>query len=355
MPKLVVNLVTWNGEKYLPFLFASLKKQNYSDWELQILDNNSQDKTVEIITQQIKDFPVKVKFIKLTENLGFVGGHNKLYKDLKQRTEQSQYFLLLNQDMYLKSNLFEVLVTELDNNSDLAAISPVLLRWNFTQLKTEDDLSASFSNIVDALGLKMFSNWRVIEQKTGQNWTELLTTDFKDKTYLDVFGVSGALPMYRLSAVEKVELKPDQLFDDLYHSYKEDVDLAYRLCLYGYKARIVFKTQAYHDRSAAGTKKQTDLEILKNKFKQNSYIKYYSYRNHLYNLFKIYQFKYFKKNLLKIIWFELKKALYYLLTKPNLFFKAWLMVIKNWSDLRIKHRKIKSITKKPENLLKFID
>ena len=56
MAKVVVQLVAWNGAKYIPFLFDSLKKQTSRDWELLILDNNSTDATAELIEKASKNF-----------------------------------------------------------------------------------------------------------------------------------------------------------------------------------------------------------------------------------------------------------------------------------------------------------
>ncbi len=61
--KLTVHLLTWNGEKYIPFLFDSLKKQTLKGWKLIILDNGSTDNTVGLIKKEIKNFPVEIELI----------------------------------------------------------------------------------------------------------------------------------------------------------------------------------------------------------------------------------------------------------------------------------------------------
>ncbi|PSO44618.1 MAG: hypothetical protein BRC22_02175 [Parcubacteria group bacterium QH_9_35_7] len=106
MPKkLSVQLVTWNGEKYIPHLFDSLKNQSFDDWKLNILDNDSKDKTVKLIEQELQDFDTDYEFKKSDENLGFAVGHNQIYQDT-----ESEYVLLLNQDMYLEPDCLENLV-----------------------------------------------------------------------------------------------------------------------------------------------------------------------------------------------------------------------------------------------------
>jgi glycosyltransferase involved in cell wall biosynthesis len=58
MKKLIVQLVTWNGAKYIPFLFESLRAQTYTNWELVILDNGSSDDTPEVLQREVGNLPV---------------------------------------------------------------------------------------------------------------------------------------------------------------------------------------------------------------------------------------------------------------------------------------------------------
>ena len=41
MSRLAIQLTCYNGARYLPFLFAALKRQTFTDWELFLLDNGS--------------------------------------------------------------------------------------------------------------------------------------------------------------------------------------------------------------------------------------------------------------------------------------------------------------------------
>ncbi|PSO44617.1 MAG: hypothetical protein BRC22_02170 [Parcubacteria group bacterium QH_9_35_7] len=173
----------------------------------------------------------------------------------------------------------------------------------------------SLSNFVDALGLSVFRNRRVIEQYTQRDWNKL-KQDF-DTDIIDVFGVSGAFPMYRRSALDEVAFDNGNFFDEDYHSYKEDVDLAFRLQSAGYKSKIILDTVAYHDRSAAGPKDTGDMKAIKNKLEQSSWVKYHSYKNHV---MTIYKNEYWQNLLLDfpfILWYELKKFIWYLLADTS--------------------------------------
>ena len=304
MSKLVVQLVTWNGAKYMPFLFDSLRKQTFADWTLLVVDNNSQDGTVELIKKELGNFPVQYKLIENKENLGFAGGHNLAFKE-----SDVEYFLLLNQDMYLAADCLEKVVQFLNQHPEAAAVSPRLMRWDFNQ--AANDLQKSFTEQIDALGLKVYRSRRVVEQYTQQNWPDL-----KNKlpaAALPVFGVSGALPAFRRSFVVIVAYPGGSIFDESYHSYKEDVDLAFRLAVGGYKAYVLLDAVAYHNRSAASSKQEGDTYALINKQKQSELIKYYSYKNHLATLYKNEYPQNFILDFPWILWYELKKFVYFLL------------------------------------------
>ncbi|MDO8509715.1 MAG: glycosyltransferase family 2 protein [bacterium] len=302
--KLTVHLIAWNGAKYIPYLFASLRTQTFTDWSLMVVDNHSEDGTVEAVKKELQNFPVKSKLIENEKNLGFAPGHNLAFKNTN-----SEYFLLLNQDMFLESDCLEKMVDYLDQNHGVSAVSPRLMRWNFSAVEKTQKAEAGFSNLIDALGLKVFKSRRVIEQCTGEVWS---ISEYKDKTTLDVFGVSGAFPMLRRKSVEKVLFRDGGFLDEDYHSYKEDVDLAWRLQQVGESAVVLLDAVAYHDRSGAGPRELGDRFAIQNKVSQSSWVRYHSYKNHLRTLYKN---EYWQNVILDfpwILWYELKKFVWFL-------------------------------------------
>lgn len=306
--KLSVHLVSWNSAKYIPYLFESLKKQSFNDWFLYIVDNASTDNTVELIKKELENFPVAHKLIENKENLGFAPAHNQAFADT-----DSEYFLLLNHDMYLQSDCLEKMVEFLDENKEVAAVSPRLMKWNFGKIFSEG-LEKSFSNQIDALGLKTFRNRRVIEQYTQCNWDEInKDSRLQGKDKIEVFGVSGAFPMFRRLAIKITLFDNGEFLDGSYHSYKEDVDLAYRLRAGGLKSYVLLNTVAYHDRGGAGPKEMNDLAAIENKKKQSSWVQYHSYKNHSRTLYKNEYWQNFTLDFPWILWYELKKFVYLLM------------------------------------------
>lgn len=336
MPKLSVHLVTWNGAKYVPALFDSLKKQTFQDWKLYIWDNGSTDDMVQKMKQEILHFPVSVECIENKENLGFAGGHNKLF----QKTE-AEYFLCLNQDMVLQEDCLLKLVSFLDTHQDVAVVSPRLMKWDFGEQK--------FTDFIDTLGLKVFRSRRVVEKYAGKTWSELQSKmklsfraeRFRGETALEVFGVSGALPMFRTEAMKTIAFADGTFFDESYHSYKEDVDVAFRLRSAGFAAYTLLDAVAHHDRSAAGPSEMSDASAVKNKKTQSNFVKYHSYKNHLMTLYKNEYAKNLTLDFPFILWYELKKFLYYCLFGREVL-KGWRDIWNMRKELREKRRDIKN-------------
>ncbi len=288
--KLTINLVTWNGEKYIPFLFESLSKQTNKNWDLMIVDNASSDKMVEIIEKGAGALGVPYKIIRNQKNSGFAGGHNQAYKE-----SGSDYFLIINQDLYLKPDCIEKMIKFLDANPKVVAVAPRAMKWHFSENK--------FTNIIDSLGLYVACNRRVVEIGEGQEYKNNITGA------QSVFGVSGAIAMFRRVAIDQL----DYFFDEDFQSYKEDVDLSYRLNALGGEIFVLSDAVAYHDRAGSGVKQKDDLSSALNKANQKSWVRFCSYKNHLAVLYKNEYWQNFIIDLPWILWYELKKFIYFIL------------------------------------------
>jgi GT2 family glycosyltransferase len=338
MYKICIQLITYNSETYLPFLFESLHKQTFVNWQLLVLDNGSRDRTIELLQKELKSLSQSSELIISQENVGFAGGHNTLFK----KTD-SEYVLLLNPDMYLMPDCLEKLVNFLDTHPDTAAVSPRLMKWDFT--KVSQGIESSFTDRIDSLGLKVYRSRRVVEWLAEKKWnvvkneimchsersqsvaknpfiygtstdpTRSFVVPPQDDTAreCEVFGVSGALPLYRRSALQCVADEQGAIFDPLFFMYKEDVDLAFRLREAGYKAYVKLDSVAYHDRTAAMPGRMDDVSAADNKKNQSELVKYLSYKNHLMTLYKNEYWQNFILDFPWIFWYEMKKFVWLVL------------------------------------------
>jgi GT2 family glycosyltransferase len=151
---------------------------------------------------------------------------------------------VLNPDTLLEADAITQLITALAGDRSLAAVSPKICRWDFvSQQKTK---------IIDSCGLVLKAGLHFAD--LGQGAED--TGQFDERS---IIGPSGAVGLFRLSALEKVK-EPgagqdvvSQYFDEHFFIYKEDCDLAYRLQAAGLKSRLVPTAIAYHDRTVASS------------------------------------------------------------------------------------------------------
>lgn len=315
-----VVVVTWNSKHFLFGLFRSLDKQTYSNFELIIVDNASTDGTAEFIKQQ---YP-QAKLIINSSNLGFVAANNQA-----MRMSKTAYVLLCNPDIVLDSNFISEALKTAGIDEQVGSVGGKLLKAE-TALNTPTD-----SDTIDSTGIVIFKNRRAVDR--GES--EKDTGQYEKRE--EVFGISGALVLYRKLALEKMAVN-GEYFDEDFFAYKEDVDLAWRLRLGGYKSIYNPLAKAYHRRSVARKTDLTDTGTIENRQQKSVTANYLSYRNHLFMIIKN---DGCQKILLNpaLIWYEMKKFIYILLREP-VTLKALSEVFKKSGVMRDKHKKIIEIT-----------
>lgn len=286
--KVAINLVTWQAERYLPALFKSIFEQTYDNFSVLVIDNGSSDNTA----SYLKEYYPQVKIIANKNNFGFAKANNQAI-----HWTDSSYVLCLNQDIVLEKDFLKICLNFLEKNENVAAASGKILQWN--------SLNQQKTNIIDTTGLKVFKSHRVIDRRQNE------VDAGQDDKITEIFGISGACAIYRRSALEATRIGMEY-FDENFFSYKEDVDLAFRLRLAGFQAFYLPTAIVYHDRTAGGGELTKNREIIKNRRKKSKFINYHSYKNHLFvlvkNEFSSNFFKYFPQ----IFFYELKKFIYIL-------------------------------------------
>lgn len=74
----LVSIITpmYNSEKYILETYESIKNQTYKNWEWIVIDDNSQDKSIEIV-EKIKEEDQRVILLKNDKNIRAAGSRNK--------------------------------------------------------------------------------------------------------------------------------------------------------------------------------------------------------------------------------------------------------------------------------------
>lgn len=264
-PKINVAIINYNTCELLIEALKSLKKQDYKDMEIVVVDQASTDDSVKKVRQL---FP-KIRVIE-NKNTGYAGGANKAYDET-----DGEYLVIMNPDVTLEKNYITVLVKELEKDKKIGAITGKILKTFPT------NPSKNYTPVIDTTGLLAFKNRRVVDR--GQGFPD--SGQFEKRE--EVFGVSGCLALYRRTALADIEVhsksphakNAKEVWDYDFFMYKEDIDVSWRLNLRGWKCVYTPKVRAFHRRGTAVLKRYSNLDVIKHRESVPKLARYHSYKN----------------------------------------------------------------------------
>ena len=241
-PKISIVLLNLNQHRMTIDCIESLTENDYTNFEIILVDNGSTDNSVEIFESLPQKYQ-NLKFIKNRENLGFAEGNN-----VGIRNSDGDYILLLNNDTIVKKDFLSSLV----------------------------DATKKFPN-AGAFGPKMYSYDKPLEiWHIGGEITKFLNfthTPLKYKdSYKSVDWLSGCALMMNRETVEKVGLLNSSFF-----IYFEDVEWCIRAKKAGYDLIYVPNAELWHIGSVTSKERGGTTFFI-----------YYGYRNKLFILKKHY-------------------------------------------------------------------
>lgn len=222
-PLVSVNLVVRNGEKYILECLRSVRTQTYANCEVVVFDNNSTDATRAIVAREFPEF----RLISHSENLGFGPGQNKCLT-----LTTGKYVLGLCVDIVLDENFIARAVEAMERDTGIGALQAKIYRLE-NGVKTD---------IIDTAGFAIFRSRRVINRGHGEKDTGQYDREE------EVFSYEGAVPFWRRRALKECSID-GEAHDENYFWYADDIDLGWRMRLFGWKSYFVPGVIAYHDRS----------------------------------------------------------------------------------------------------------
>ena len=295
----------------------SLKKQTYSNIEINIIDNHSEDGSAEWLEKEYPD----LKLIRNQQNEGFSRAHNQAI-----RISCGDYILPLNFDIILGPQFVEEMVKAIECSPEIGVVSGCLYALGNGMEK----------NIIDSTGIAIKG---MFPADRGKNQVDC--GQYGNMEY--VFGASGAAPLLRRQMLEEISLN-GEYFDEDYYIYVEDVDLCWRAQLCGWKALYTPKAIAYHRRGATrenNAEMKREYIILGNRNRYWSIIKNAILLNLL-------------RNILWILLFELWFYVGHLLEGNYFIFRTLPMFVKGLPHMLQKRKEIQKRRKaSPEYMEKF--
>lgn len=218
-PLASVIIPNWNGARFLPPCLEALRRQTYDAREVIVVDNASTDGSLPLLR---RDYP-EVRVLALERNHGFAGGVNAGIQ-----AARGEVIVLLNNDTEADPRWLGELVRALAAHPEAGAAASKMLLFD----RRDVFHSAGDSFRVDGLPV----NRGVWQKDTGQ---------FDRQEY--VFGGCGGAVAYRRQLLAQVGLFDESLFLSC-----EDVDLAWRAQLAGWRCLYVPTAIVYHHLSATG-------------------------------------------------------------------------------------------------------
>jgi GT2 family glycosyltransferase len=200
-PKLVtVIVVNYNGGAFLRSCIEGLLRQTFHDFDVIIIDNGSNDGSID----QLPGLPPSFQVVLAHQNLGFAVANN-----VAARRTSSPWIALLNPDAFPDPDWLARLL-------DAAARYPQAKFFGSMQLDADNPTRIDGAgDVYHAFGIA----WRA---DIGQ------LVSFSKKSEAETFGPCAAAAMYYRE--DFLELGG---FDDRFFCYLEDIDLAFRLRLAG--------------------------------------------------------------------------------------------------------------------------
>ncbi|HUT15353.1 MAG TPA: glycosyltransferase family 2 protein [Anaerolineae bacterium] len=214
-----VVIPSWNGARLLPACLDSLREQTWSRSEVIVVDNASTDETVTLVQREYSE----VRVIALARNRGFSSAVN-----VGICAAEGEFVAVLNQDVEVDPQWLEELAVTALAHPEAGAVASKIMLW------ARRDHLHSAGDLYRLDGIPV--NRGVWEKDQGQYDAET-----------EVFGACGGAALYRIRALDEIGT-----FDESFFMYCEDVDLAWRQQLAGWRAVYAPRAIAFHHLSASG-------------------------------------------------------------------------------------------------------
>jgi len=215
-PEITVVVVNFNGGDYLKGCVASLARQTFRDFETIVVDNASCDDSL----SRIAEAPERLAILRQQENLGFAKGNN-----VGARAGRGRWLALLNPDAEAGPDWLAELRRAVAQRPDLQVVASL-------QVNMHD------ASKLDGAGDCYLAYGYAWRGGFGHPQEQMPSAG-------ECFAPCGAAAFYR----RDVFLKAGG-FDERYFCYHEDVDLGFRLRLFGERCQFAPAAVVRHAGSA---------------------------------------------------------------------------------------------------------
>ena len=241
MEKTQISIIipNFNGKQFLRECLNSIRRQNFSGYEVIIIDNGSTDGSAEFLNENYPEFAL----IQNKDNLGFAAAVNQGIK-----TSNAEYVFLLNNDTELEDYCLLNLLKCIEDDESLFAVSSKMIQ------DQDRDLIDDAGDEYTILGFT---------KKVGNNRSSGL---YEIKR--EIFSACAGAALYRRSIFDIIGY-----FDENFFAYMEDVDISFRARIHGYKCIFCPQAIVYHRGSGTSGSRYNKFKI-KLAARNNVYVPY---------------------------------------------------------------------------------
>ncbi len=220
-----IIILNYFGEKVIRDTLESLISLNYprDSYELIVVDNNSKDKSKEIIREFTQNYK-NAKAIFLKQNLGFAKGNN-----IGIKKARGEYVALLNNDCIVDKNWLKELVATAEKDKKIFAVNSKIILYGTNQIQ-----NAGIMVFQDGYGRDIGALVRFHQQFYEKDYGQY-------NNEKEIYAACGAAVLYRRDILNKIGY-----LDENFFMYYEDVEISERARLNGYKIMYSPKAIVYH-------------------------------------------------------------------------------------------------------------
>jgi len=225
--KLSIIIVNYNVRYFLEQALLSVQKATKNlATEIFVVDNNSVDDSVRMVTEKFPD----IHLIANKDNPGFSKANNQAI-----RLAKGEYILLLNPDTLVEEDTFDKCVAFMDNHPDAGGLGVKMIDGSGNFLpESKRGLPTPKTAFYKTFGFSKFFPKSPIFNRYHLGFLD------KDKTH-EVEVLAGAFMIMRKSVLDTIGL-----LDETFFMYGEDIDLSYRIIKGGYKNYYFADTTIIH-------------------------------------------------------------------------------------------------------------
>jgi GT2 family glycosyltransferase len=227
--RIAIILVNWNGLDFTVACLQSLRKVDFKNFSIILVDNASENQEGSIIQ---KLFP-EIELVQSDSNRGFAGGNNLGIR--KALEGDFTHLMLLNNDTVVAPNFLKEMVAVFDKDIAVGVVQP-LIYW----MKDRNQI---------------WSAGGIWNELLGRSITQVdIKTRGKTRTaYQKLDWATGCCMLISRETILATGLLNEQFF-----AYFEDVDWSLRFRKQGFEIALAPEAVIYHEAGASSKKKHSE-------------------------------------------------------------------------------------------------